>query len=100
MSIHLVRPTSPSRLGASWRIGVCLLLLGVLWLSTSSDLPITHAASLSPLELLDRNGTLKATVNTTGTVYLEGWNVHLDPERGPILTPKVPTSSTWAVQKN
>lgn len=38
-------------------------------------------------DLLNPDGSLKLTGGVTGELTLDGWQVHLDPARGPIVTP-------------
>ncbi len=46
----------------------------------------TFASSIPATELLNPDGTLNLHSGRSGTVDLAGWNVSLDPQRGPVFT--------------
>jgi N-acetylneuraminic acid mutarotase len=53
-----------------------------------SDLTLgAPAGAVSPDRLLDPDGTLDMSTGFEGTLDLRGWDVFLDPQRGPLLEP-------------
>lgn len=64
-----------------------VLLLG---LSGSAALPWMAAASSIPVaSVINADGTLNLASGMSGSLNLTGWNVNLDPQRGPVLAPAV-----------
>src|SRR5262245_22249832 len=61
----------------------------------STVAPIQSGATIPVEALLKTDGTLALPQGVSGTLDLAGWNVKLDLERGPVLTPMSPTSDTW-----
>ena len=68
----------------------------LVWLSVSFNLPLADAKTLSPDEILNSDGTLNLTQGQVGTVDVRGWNITLDPQRGPVLAPNAPTAEGWS----
>lgn len=60
--------------------------------STESKIPVTA--------LLKQDGTLNLQKGINGSLDLTGWNVALDPHRGPVLTLNSPTASGWSGLSN
>jgi len=67
----------------------------------------TQAKAVDPLarDLLNPDGTLKLDGAFSGTVDLDGWNVSIDPDRGPVFgaqeaveatAPAMPAEGDWA----
>jgi hypothetical protein len=59
--------------------------------------PATPAASkgLSPAGFLNADGTLRLGGGFSGAFDLSGWDVRLDPQRGPVLAPDTVSSPGW-----
>ena len=67
-----------------------LLLLSILLLLSGLVLPAALAAGntqLSPAPYLNADGALAPPKNVSGSLDLAGWNVQLDPARGPLFSP-------------
>src|SRR5690349_18089909 len=80
----------------AWKIfGLTLLVV----LGLQAPAPTAFASSLSLDSLLRADGTLDLTRGASGGVDLRGWNVALDPKRGPVLSrvDAAPmTGETWS----
>jgi len=91
---------------------VILILIFVLSLipASAGAQPAARAASpaidkVSPEGFLNPDGTLRLDGKSSGSLNLSGWNVQLDPERGPVLAPPAgqapaplssPDAGNWA----
>ena len=81
---------------------ICLLLLVLILgapgpvVAAQDDDPI-QVQKTSPEELLNADGTLNLDGAFHGTLDLAGWNVQIDPQRGPVFAPDSgPTPGQWA----
>lgn len=73
---------------SSRQIGLFVVMLASLGL-LAFQAPAHVAAQMSKLEagsLVNPDGSLNRTTGASGTVDLRGWNVMLDPRRGPVLS--------------
>ena len=64
-----------------------------------------QSRTLDPASLLNPDGTLDLTSNPHGVFDLRGWDVTLDTQRGPVLTPSAsasaaPDASAWTPLAN
>ena len=66
--------------------------------------PAPLAGAVSPVGLLNPDGTLDTTIGFQGTLDLRSWEVTLDGERGPLLkqanSPAYPPSAWHALPNN
>jgi hypothetical protein len=51
---------------------------------------------LSPSALLNKDGTLNLKAGQNGNLDLHGWQVRLDPARGPVFAPAAPSTGSWS----
>jgi LPXTG-site transpeptidase (sortase) family protein len=54
------------------------------------------AAGVSPAEYLNPDGSLAVLPGFSGSLDLSGWDVRLDPERGPLFQPAPATLGEWS----
>ena len=54
-----------------------------------------QAEGLSPAGLLNPDGTLRLDGAASGAINLSGWNVSLDPQRGPVFAPALAPAGEW-----
>lgn len=95
MSVRFSRRLSPGHRIRGYLIALGAALFVIIGLSTSFGIPIARAAWISPGELLNPDGALDLTTGKVGTVDVSGWDVRLDPRRGPVLAPHAPSSAAW-----
>jgi hypothetical protein len=63
------------------------LLAGVMAMTPAQSAAAkTSSKSVSPEGLLNPDGTLNLSGSSDGSLDLSGWNVQIDPQRGPMLT--------------
>jgi len=67
---------------------VLVLLTGVFEVSPARASAETKNETVSNLDFLNEDGTLKLGENTSGAFQAENWDVQLDSEHGPIFSPK------------
>src|SRR6186997_1249828 len=77
-------------------VSLVAALLVVIALVGSFGIPIARAGMLSPRELLNTDGTLNLTTGKAGALDLRGWDVILDPQRGPLLSSNAPAAASWS----
>lgn len=73
-----------------------LLVIFALLGASSGVRPITmaRAAGNAPSSLVNADGTLNLAAGYKGPVNISGYDVHIDPQRGPIFRPLM-SSDTW-----
>ncbi|MFZ1467223.1 MAG: hypothetical protein WBD79_05530, partial [Anaerolineae bacterium] len=64
-----------------------LLLAIVLGAAPAAALSQAQPAAISAASLLNPDGTLRLDGAASGAINLSGWNVSLDPQRGPVFAP-------------
>jgi hypothetical protein len=74
-------------------IACCILIL-VLIIGSFGVAPVEASSvaiepNFSKADFLNPDGTLKLTRNISGSIDLQGWDVQIDPELGPVFNPKV-----------
>ncbi len=84
----------------TWRVAILLTLALLAWLSTSFGIPLARAGWLAPNQVLNPDGTMKLNTEQSGAVDVRGWNVQLDPQRGPVFAPQAPTADIWSTLGN
>lgn len=93
------------------RTGFCFASAGVILLLAALFLfsPETAGAgqskgaasdTLSLHSVLNRDGTLNLKTGQRGSLNVQGWQVRLDPARGPLLTQAVPSVNGWSALMN
>lgn len=63
------------------------LLSGLLTMGTKTRTASAQNKGISPANVLNGDGTLRADGNFSGSLDLTGWHVDMDPQRGPVLGP-------------
>lgn len=76
-----------------------LLALGALQLSAANVYAVP-IVTISPASLLNADGTLDLAKRAQGSLNLKGWQVSLDPQRGPVLTANEPNVPGWSAVAN
>jgi len=81
---------------------VLCLTVGLVGLPTAAAHAQGESALTSPSGMLNPDGTLKLDGSFSGNLNLEGWNVALDPKRGPVLSPQASsvTGGDWQALGN
>lgn len=76
-------------------ITLLTLIFGVPGTADASAGPL-KAQKTSPEALLNADGTLNLNDGFHGALDLAGWNVQIDPQRGPIFAPESAAPGQWA----
>ncbi|MCS6940135.1 MAG: hypothetical protein NZM94_12720, partial [Roseiflexus sp.] len=65
------------------------LLAGIVGTTALASAPVAgHAEWASPAPLINPDGTLRLDGTVSGALDTHGWQVTLDPERGPVFAPQ------------
>lgn len=72
---------------------VLTLVLAGAVVATPATLPVAAAAALPVAPLLTADGTLRTDGLAAGALDLTGWDVSLDPARGPLFRPATQAST-------
>ncbi|MBK7204017.1 hypothetical protein [Candidatus Amarolinea dominans] len=72
-----------------------LLLAIVLGAAPAAALSQAQPAAISAASLLNPDGTLRLDGAASGAINLSGWNVSLDPQRGPVFAPALAPAGEW-----
>ncbi|MBI5652890.1 MAG: hypothetical protein HZC40_20945 [Chloroflexi bacterium] len=86
--------------GARWVVGA--IVFALIALTMASNPMRAQANALIPVAtLLNADGTLDTSTGVSGALDVRGWNITLDAERGPLLSPAdappaSPTSGAWS----
>src|SRR5215208_4230654 len=90
ISMHVIVTTKT--IGLFFRIAlVFFFLVGTLATKPASDISSnvmkkSSGKSVSPEQMLTPDGTLNLNQDFSGTFDLEGWDVKMDTQRGPVFT--------------
>src|SRR5262245_18731817 len=94
-----IRRSSPHWL--PWGLALALLLPGLAGVIQRAPLAagpaeplLNAAASVAAADFVRPDGTLDLTRGVSAPLNLSGWNVTLDPARGPVLSQQI-ASGTW-----
>src|SRR3990172_8342326 len=74
-------------------ICVALIITSLSSLGLAATSP--HSESLIAAEFLNPDGSLSLAADFSGSLDLEGWDVSLDPLRGPVFQPAAATYNQW-----
>lgn len=89
--VRLLRYTAPASRTARRTMQIvlhaALLLAILLGAAPASALSQAQPAAIPAASLLNPDGTLKLDGAASGAINLSGWNVSLDPQRGPVFAP-------------
>jgi hypothetical protein len=72
-----------------------VLMISTLFAGSSAQAAPVTSQGLSPASFLNSDGSLRLDGRFTGALDLAGWQVRLDPRRGPVFAPTATPSSGW-----
>lgn len=77
-----------------------LLFLGAALPAHAQNRAPTQNSAIAASELINADGTLNLQKSIHSALDLAGWNVALDPQRGPVFAPNAPTADGWSAFGN
>ena len=96
---RLLRYTAPAshtaRRTTQIVLHTALLLAIVLGAAPAAALSQAQPAAIPAASLLNPDGTLRLDGAASGAINLSGWNVSLDPQRGPVFAPALAPAGEW-----
>lgn len=95
-------PTFPFRLALFASVVCIILLLGIIASAPAQARMVrpSSGSSIPASQVLNSDGTLNLQKGVNSSIDLAGWNVSLDPQRGPVIASSDPTTDGWSSLDN